>query len=456
MGLEVSFESGKKVQSQGLFQKAEKVIPGGISANIKYFSPHPIVMEKASGSKLFDVDGEEYIDYSLCYGALITGHGHEQITSATTKYMESIGTTIFGTPHRLEITMAEKLIELYPSIDMVRYTNSGLEATLFAIRLATAYTGKSKIGKFEGHYHGGYNEVLVSVNPNKQEAGEAGNPSAVPESKGIPESQLNQTIILPFNDLKATEQILRDHAHELAAVILEPVQGGFIPAEPEFLKGLRKITKDFGILLIFDEVKTGFRAHLGGAQSVYNITPDLTALGKVLGGGFPVGAIGGRRDIMVLSAPNADSDVFSVDGKSRKKNDVVFHSGTYNGHPVVLSAGLETIKLLEEDNTMEQLFKQTNKLRKQLEELYASYEIPMQTIGMGSIFNIVLSLDSIRNYRDMWRADNKLREAIDRELLDLGVFLKPLNRYSMSTVHNDVDIRKTVDAHEEAIKRLLI
>ncbi|MBU5466832.1 aminotransferase class III-fold pyridoxal phosphate-dependent enzyme [Virgibacillus sp. MSJ-26] len=454
MGLKVSFESGKKVQSQGLFQKAEKVIPGGISANIKYFPPHPIVMEKASGSKLFDVDGEEYIDYSLCYGALITGHGHERITSATTKYMESIGTAIFGTPHKLEITMAEKLIELYPGIDMVRYTNSGLEATLFAIRLAIAYTGRGRIGKFEGHYHGGYNEVLVSVNPNEQEAGEAGNPSAVPESKGIPEDKLNQTIILPFNDLKATEQLLRKHAHELAAVILEPVQGGFIPAEPEFLEGLRKITKELGILLIFDEVKTGFRVHLGGAQSVYNITPDLTALGKVLGGGFPVGAIGGRRDIMMLSAPNAGSDVFSVDGKSHKKNDVVFHSGTYNGHPIVLSAGLETIQLLEEDNTMGQLFMQTNKLRKQLEELYASYDIPMQTIGMGSIFNIVLSSNPIRNYRDMWQADNKLREAIDRELLDLGVFLKPLNRYSMSTVHDNIDIRKTVDAHEKAIRRL--
>src|SRR5699024_1960177 len=188
--------------------------------------------------------------------------------------------------------------------------------------------------------------------------------------------------------------------------------------------------------------------------SVYNITPDLTALGKVLGGGFPVGAIGGRRDIMMLSAPNAGSDVFSVDGKSRNKNDVVFHSGTYNGHPVVLSAGLETIKLLEEDNTMEQLFIQTNKLRKQLEELYASYDIPMQTIGMGSIFNIVLGLDPSRNYRDMRRTDNMPSQANDRELLDLGVFLKPLNRYSMSTVHDDVDIRKTVDAHEKAIRRL--
>lgn len=455
MGLKFSFEDGRKAQSQGLFHEAEHVIPGGISANIKYFSPHPIVMEKASGSKLYDVDGEEYIDYSLCYGALITGHGHKRIISAANQSMESIGTTIFGTPHKLEITMAQKLIDLYPSIDMVRYTNSGLEATLFAIRLAVAYTEKNKIGKFEGHYHGGYDEVLVSVNPNEQEAGESDNPTAIPESKGIPEDKLNQTIVLPFNDLDATERILRTHANELAAVILEPIQGGFIPAEPSFLEGLRKLTKELNILLIFDEVKTGFRVDLGGAQSIYNITPDLTALGKVLGGGFPVGAIGGRRDIMMLSSPNKENDVFSVDGKGRHKNDVVFHSGTYNGHPIVLSAGLETIHLLEEEGVMTQLFNKTDSLRRQLEALYASYNIPMQTIGMGSIFNIVLSLDTIRNYRDMWRADNKLREAIDRELLDLGVFLKPLNRYSMSTSHNDMDIKQTIHAHETAIKRLL-
>ncbi|HLR79458.1 MAG TPA: aminotransferase class III-fold pyridoxal phosphate-dependent enzyme [Bacillota bacterium] len=455
MSVQIPFENGSKVQSAALYEQASQVIPGGISANIKYFSPHPIVMKQAKGSKLIDVDNEEYIDYSLCYGALITGHGHERIVNTTMSYMNEIGTAIFGTPHELEITMAEKLIELYPGIDMIRYTNSGLEATLLAIRLAIAYTGKEKIAKFEGHYHGGFNQVLVSVNPDEQEAGTADTPEATPESKGIPQHDLEQTIVLPFNDLEATEAILRTHADELAAVILEPVQGGFIPATNEFMRGLRSLTEELNIVLIFDEVKTGFRVHLGGAQSVYNIKPDLTALGKVLGGGFPVGAVGGKTEIMMMSAPNQDSDLFSIGGKNKQKNDVVFHSGTYNGHPIVLAAGLETIHYLEEDGVMEQLAVQTNILRTRLEKLYASYDIPMQTIGMGSIFNIILTHRSIKNYRDMWKANQELRQAIDIELLDLGIFLKPLNRYSMSTAHNEEDIQKTIHAHEVAIRRIL-
>ncbi|MEC5422550.1 aspartate aminotransferase family protein [Virgibacillus sp. C22-A2] len=455
MSVQTSYEKVSKIQSEAMFHRAKQVIPGGVSANIKYFAPHPIIMKSAEGSQLVDVDGNTYIDYLLCYGALITGHGHQQVVKATTDYMHKIGTTIFGTPHELEVTMADKLTALYPGIDMVRYTNSGLEATLLAIRMATAYTGKKKIGKFEGHYHGGYNHVLVSVNPDQKESGNEEEPNIVPESKGIPAHELKQTIVLPFNNIEATERLLRKHAHELAAIIMEPVQGGFIPAEQDFIVRLRELTSELDILLIFDEVKTGFRVHLGGAQSVYQIEPDLTALGKVLGGGFPVGAVGGKREIMMISAPTSDSDIFSVGGASRAKNDVVFHSGTYNGHPIVLAAGLETILLLEQDGCMEDLFMKTDMLRKKLEKLYHTYEIPMQTVGMGSIFNIVLTNHSIRNYRDMWQADTNLRHKIDIELLNLGVYIKPLNRYSMSIVHSEENINQTVIAHEKAIKNVL-
>lgn len=454
MRVQTSFLSGKE-QSKAFYNKAKKVIPGGISANIKYFSPQPIAMKEARGSKITDVDGQTYIDYLLCYGALITGHGHEQVMQATSNHLENIGTTIFGTPHDLEITMAEKIIELYPGIDMVRYTNSGLEATLLAIRLATAFTGKSKIGKFEGHYHGGANNVLVSVNPSEEEAGNSEAPNSVVESSGIPQHELQQTFVLPFNDIEATEKILREHANEIAAIILEPVQGGFIPADAIFLTKLRDLTKELNILLIFDEVKTGFRVHLGGAQSVYHIKPDLTTLGKVLGGGYPIGAVGGRKDIMMYSAPNGESDIFSSGANSSAKDHVVFHSGTYNGHPLVLAAGLETIRLLEQDGIMNDLVYKTNLLRSKLEELYAAYHIPMQTIGMGSIFNIILTDQPIRNYRDMWKADKDLREAIDIELLNGGIYLKPMNRYSMSIVHTEEDIEMTVKAHEKAIKKVL-
>src|SRR5699024_2148113 len=252
------------------------------------------------------------------------------------------------------------------------------------IRLAIAYTNKSKIGKFEGHYHGGLNEMIVNVKPTKEVAQDDKTPNTVMESSGIPKEQQDQTSILPFNDLDASEQILREHQDELAAVILEPIQGGFIPAKQDFIQGLKELTDELNIVLIFDEVKTGFRVALGGAQSIYNIKPELTTLGKVVGVGMLVGTVGGKRDIMMQSAANSQGDVFSVGNKSDKTTDIVFHSGTYNGHPMVLKAGLETIRLLEEKHVLDILFSHTMLLRNRLETLYASYQIDMQTIGMGS------------------------------------------------------------------------
>lgn len=444
-----------KEESKSLFEQAENVIPGGVSANIKHFAPHPIFMKAGKGSKIIDVDNAEYIDYSLSYGALITGHGHPTVTEATLKQLQQSGTMLFGTPHALEITMAEKINKLYPSMEQIRFTNSGTEAVLLAIRLAVAYTNKPRIAKFEGHYHGGLNQVLVSINPSKEYAGDAKNPEPVIESDGIPDDQRDSTIVLPFNDLAATEKLLRKHAHELAAVILEPVQGGFIPADETFIHGLRRLTEELNIVLIFDEVKTGFRVGLGGAQKIYKVKPDITTLGKVLGGGLPVGAVGGKKDIMMLSAANAKGDVFAVGGDSAKTSQVVFHSGTYNGHPLVMAAGLATIQLLEQGNLLQVLFSQTTHLRSRLEQLYRSYQIEMQTIGMGSIFNIVFTNQPIKSYRDMWAANTDLRHAIDMELLHLGVYLKPLNRYSTSIAHTLEDTEKTVLAHEKALTRVL-
>ncbi|MFT9846285.1 aspartate aminotransferase family protein [Aneurinibacillus sp. REN35] len=440
--------------SADLFQKACEVMPGGVTANIKYIAPHPIVMEKGHGSKLYDVDGNEYIDYLLCYGALILGHGHPAVFDAVTKQMQEAGTTIFGTPHELEIRMAEKIIEHYPGIEMVRYTNSGTEATLLLIRMAMGYTGKTKLAKFEGHYHGGYDQVLLSVNPDLDKAGDAQHPNVVPESRGVPDYYVENTIMLPFNDLEATEKILRAHAHEIAGVILEPIQGGFIPAEPEFMTGLRQITEELGILLMFDEVKTGFRLSLGGAQAVYGIKPDLTALGKVLGGGFPVGAIGGKKEIMMISAPTEGRDILTAGAANQNKTDALFHSGTYNGHPTIMAAGLATIEALEHEGVMDELFANTQLLRTQLEDVYRQHGIPMQTVGAGSIFNIVLTDEPIANYRDMNKANTQLRKQIDYELLTLGIYAKPLNRYSMSIVHSKEDIRRTVETHEQALARV--
>ncbi len=444
----------KMAVSRQLHEEASSVIPGGVTANIKYFAPHPIVMEEGHGSKLIDVDGNEYIDYLMCYGALMSGHGHPSVYAAVTDQMYSKGTTIFGTPHRLETDMAKKLVSLYPGIDQVRFCNSGMEATLLATRLAAAYTGKKKLAKFEGHYHGGYDQVLMSVNPEEGKSGQSSEPAVVPESSGISDYYVNNTIMLPFNDYPATEKILRRHAHEISAIIMEPVQSGFIPGKQDFMENLRALTLELGILLIFDEVKTGFRLALGGAQEMYGIKPDLTTLGKVLGGGFPIGALGGKREIMELCSPSSSRDILTAGDDNPGARQAFFHSGTYNGHPTTLAAGLATIQLLEENNNLRKIFDRTEHLKGELEKMYYSAGIPMQAMGEGSIFNIVITDKAVNNLRDMNGTNTSLRKAVDYELLDLGIYSKPLNRYSMSTEHSEGDVEKTLEAHHEAIRRV--
>ncbi|WNS73714.1 aspartate aminotransferase family protein [Bacillus sp. DTU_2020_1000418_1_SI_GHA_SEK_038] len=445
----------KTPKSREFAKEAHKVMPGGVTANIKSFAPYPIIMEKAKGAYLYDIDGNEYIDYLLSYGALMLGHGHHQIIQAIQTQMEQNGTFLFGTPHELEIEMGKKIQHLYPSMEMVRYTNSGTEATLLAIRMAYAYTGKYKIAKFEGHYHGGYDQVLLSVNPPVNAAGPANEPKSIIESKGVDPYHEEHTIVLPFNNLEATAEILKKGKDEIAAVILEPIQGGFIPAEQSFMNGLRKITEDLGILLIFDEVKTGFRLGLGGAQSIYGIKPDITTLGKVVGGGFPVGIIGGKKEIMMVSAPTSSSDVFdSSQSKKSSAKDVLFHSGTYNGHPTILAAGLATIQVLEKE--IYHVFEMTEKLKNGIMEVFSNKGIKVQTVGLGSIFNVVITeKEQILNYRDFQQSNFELRKNMDFYLLAEGIYTKPLNRYSIATVHRDKEINRTLEAYEKVISKCI-
>ena len=360
------------------------------------------------------------------------------------------GAILYGTPHALEAKMAEKIKELYPSIEMLRYTNSGTEATLFSLRMAYAYTGKYKIGKFEGHYHGGYNQVLLSVNSAK---GDVRRPEPIPESLGLEPFQKENTIILPFNDLEATTAILEEHQDEMAAVIMEPVLTGYCPATQEFMDGLREVTKRLGILLIFDEVKTGFRVSLGGAQGYYHIKPDLTCLGKVLGAGLPMGVVGGRKDILMKAAPLSGSDVFDASNSKRSSAaDVLFHSGTYNGHPLILTAGLATIGVLEKK--FDYIVGQTDKLRAGLEEIFKEKGIPMQTVGVGTVFNILLTDVKIEKFRDIQTSDFATRKKIDYLLLMEGIYNKPTNRYSVSAVHDDNILDFTFEAYRKVMKKL--
>ncbi|WP_247747136.1 aspartate aminotransferase family protein [Alkalihalobacillus sp. BA299] len=446
--------SNKTKKSYEFFEQSKDVMPGGVTANIKYFAPYPIVMEKANGAYVTDIDGNVYIDYLLSYGALMLGHGDKRIKTAIIEQLDNDGTSLFGTPHGLEVKMGQKIKEHYPSIELLRYTNSGTEATQLALRIAASYTGKHKIAKFEGHYHGGYDQVLLSVNPSLKEAGDVKKPNAVPESKGMDEYHQHNTIILPFNDYKSCEEILRAKKDEISAVVLEPAQGGFIPAKKEFIYKLRELTEQLDIVLIFDEVKTGYRLALGGAQQLYNVKPDLTTLGKVIGGGYPIGIVGGKREIMMESAPSSASDVFdSSQSKSSSAKEVLFHSGTYNGHPTILAAGLRTIELLETE--LDRVIATTEELKKRLEALFKAYKIPMKAVGAGSIFSVVLTKkDKILNYRDLQKTDLTTRKEIDFHLLTEGIYTKPLNRYSLSTAHTMKEVKMTISAYEKVLKKM--
>lgn len=436
-------------------KEAEQFLPGGVTANIKYFSPYPIVMKEGKGPRLTDVDGNQYIDYLMGYGSLALGHGHDDIKEAILKQLEVEGTFLFGTPHELEHDYAEKIFSYYPSMEKMRYTNSGTEATLLSVRLATAYTGKKKIAKFEGHYHGGYNEVLYSINPKLSEAGEEEAPIAVAESSGLDLLTEEKPLILPFNHIEATEHLIRKHANELAAVIIEPVQGGFIPAEQSFMNRLRKVTEECGVVLIFDEVKTGFRISLGGGQDYYQIEPDITALGKVIGGGFPFGLVGGKKEIMDMSRPTASGDVFDIgQGKQSSAKDVLFHSGTYNGHPTILAIGMATIHRLEQE--FERALSYTNILKKNIEDLGKKAGVPLKCIGLGTIFSVVCSQEKkIRHYRDLQKTDLALRKELDFHLLNEGIYTKPLNRYNISTAHGDEEMEATLKAYDVVLNRRL-
>ena len=440
--------------SKKMYERACKSLPGGITANVKYYAPYPIFMAGGEGAYLFDVDGNKYIDYLASYGPLILGHKHPAVVEAVEKQFEENGAHLYGTPHELEYLFAEKIKEHMPSIEMLRYTNSGTEATLLAIRMAYAYTGKYKLGKFEGHYHGGYNEVLVSVNPDVAQAGDAHQPTPLPESKGLEPYRLEDTVILPFNDLEGCRKILTAHKDDMAAVIMEPIQTGFIMADKEFMTGLREITEELGILLIYDEVKTGFRAGLGGAQGIYGIKPDLTTMGKAIGAGFPMGIVGGKKEIMMDASPLKGADILDMSAKNNHTaSEVLYHSGTYNGHPLILRAGLATIEVLEKE--FEGIVKQTQKLRKGIEEAYAEKGIRILSIGEATVFNYAITeLEEIKNYRDMQKVDFATRKKIDFALFMEGIYNKPLNRYSVSAVHDDEVIEKTIDAYRRALKRI--
>jgi glutamate-1-semialdehyde 2,1-aminomutase len=427
-------------QSAAAFERARRTIAGGVQGNIKFFEPYPLTFRRGAGGWLEDVDGHRYVDYLLSFGALILGHGHPAVREAVDHVFREVGTTSFGMPNPLEVEMAERLSTLYPSMESVRFTNSGLEATLLAVRVGMAYTGRTHLAKFAGHYHGGHEHVLVTVHPDPEADGL--DPS--PDSYRLPDYYLDHTVVLPFNDFDACERLLRARQAEVGVVIAEPLGAGVVLADQNFMVNLRRLTQDLGMLLVFDEVKTGFRVALGGAQQFYGVTPDLTTLGKIVGGGFPIGVVGGRRDIMELCSPL----------RSKHLNEVVFHSGTFNGNPVSLAAGLATLRILDGEGVFPDLLQKTETLRRGIEACGREFAIPLQTLGAGAVFDVVVDDRPIKTSLDYERAPRHRRRALDFLLMERGVFSKPLNRFSLSIAHTSDDIAFTLEAFHGAMKEL--
>ena len=427
----ISLFESKTPKSAALFRKAARVTPGGVMAGIKYFEPYPVFMKKASGSRVWDVDGNEYVDYLMSYGALILGHGADEVKESMESVLYSPGTTVFGTPTEAEVEFGERLRDIYHPGGMMRFTNSGLEATLLAVRLARAHTRRTKVAKFEGHYHGAVDRLLYSYSPDPARAGTPESPAPIADTSDFGPEMAGQSLVLPFNDWKSTERLLSEHGRDLACVIMEPFEEGVIPGDPAFMRKLRKMTRDLGIPLIFDEVKTGFRVRLGGASEFYSIYPDLTCLGKIIGGGLPIGAVVGDGDLISLLDPR---------GAPGRR---VFHSGTFNGNPLSVSVGMATVDAVSRRGRFESLLRRTDGLKRKISAELASREIDHVMAGEGAMFNFYLRKGAVKNYRDAKKSDLRLRRLIDLGLLSRGVYLKPENRYCLSLAHTDDDVGAT-------------
>jgi glutamate-1-semialdehyde 2,1-aminomutase len=420
--------------SAALHARASTRLPGGVASNVKYFPPHPMFVDRASGAHLWDVDGREYVDYCLGFGPLIAGHGHPRVMDAIAAELSRAGSPMLGAPTDLELRLAERLAAVLPSTEMVRFTCSGTEATLHALRLARAATGRSRIIKFEGHYHGVHDHVLWNLDTPLPPR---------PASDGIPEATAAQTLVLPWNDATAFRDAM-NQAADVAAVIVEPVARGVLHPDREFLSAVRDETRRRGVVLIFDEIVVWPRVGLGGAQGRFGVTPDLTTLGKALGGGLPLAALAGRRDLMSLIDPRA-----ARDGGDRRP--FVFHGGTYNGTPVALAAALATLNLLEEPGVLDALDTRADQLRAGLRELATRRGLPMQVIGEGSCVDFYFADAPIRTSRDIWRSDLPRRRALDYHLLAAGIYNPPVHRYHLSLAHTAADIDWTVAAVDRAV-----
>jgi glutamate-1-semialdehyde 2,1-aminomutase len=429
-------------RSEELYAKAQEVIAGGVNSGVRGPSagwvPCPPVAARGAGSHVWDVDGNEYIDYVLALGPMIHGHVHPVMTEAVTNAIRDIG-TMFSLPYELEARAAARIVELVPSVELVRFANSGTEAVLHATRIARAATGRNVILRFEGQYHGWADQLEWSHHPPLDQAGPLGRPVAIPGSLGIPPEIGPTLAVLPWNEPDVAEVFFRERGSEIAAILTEPIMGntGVIPPKPGYLETLRNLATEHSSLLIFDEVITGFRVAPGGGQQLFGVTPDLTTMAKALGGGFPVSAVGGRRDLMEMVSEGE-----------------VLHAGTYNASTVATAAVDASLGLLAGPRVHERLFARADRLREGMAAILDKAGVAVQAQGVGPMFQIWFSETPITSYRDAAPHLNSPRyAALARALLERGVLVHPSNieLWFVSTVHTDADIDRTLEVFEDAV-----
>ncbi|MBD2629862.1 glutamate-1-semialdehyde 2,1-aminomutase [Trichormus variabilis] len=426
----------KTTKSQETFAAAQHLMPGGVSSPVRAFKSvggQPIVFDRVNGAYIWDVDGNQYIDYVGSWGPAICGHAHPEVITALHTALEK-GTS-FGAPCVLENVLAEMVIDAVKSIEMVRFVNSGTEACMAVLRLMRAFTNREKIIKFEGCYHGHADMFLVKAGSGVATLG-------LPDSPGVPKAVTRSTLTAPFNDLEAVKALFEENRDEIAGVILEPVVGnaGFITPDAGFLEGLRELTQEHGALLVFDEVMTGFRIAYGGAQEKFGITPDLTTLGKVIGGGLPVGAYGGRRDIMSMVAPAGP----------------VYQAGTLSGNPLAMTAGIKTLELLQKPGTYEYLARITQKLADGLVQIAQETGHPACGGNISAMFGLFFTDGPVHNYEDAKKSDTAKFGRFHRGMLERGIYLAPSQFEAgfTSLAHTDEDIEQTLAAVRDVMSSL--
>lgn len=432
----VTTTSFNTTKSEEIFSAAQKLMPGGVSSPVRAFKSvggQPVVFDRVKGAYAWDVDGNRYIDYIGTWGPAICGHAHPEVLNALQQALQK-GTS-FGAPCLLENVLAEMVIEAVPSIEMVRFVNSGTEACMSVLRLMRAYTNREKIIKFEGCYHGHADMFLVKAGSGVATLG-------LPDSPGVPKSTTDNTLTAPYNDLEAVKTIFAHNPDSIAGVILEPVVGnsGFIVPDAGFLEGLREITQEYGALLVFDEVMTGFRISYGGAQAKFGVTPDLTTLGKVIGGGLPVGAYGGRADIMSMVAPAGP----------------MYQAGTLSGNPLAMTAGIKTLELLKKPGTYDQLDRITKKLASGM--LQTAKDAGHDVVGgqLSAMFGMFFTSTPVHNYDEAKTSDLKKFGRFHRGMLERGIYLAPSQFEAgfTSLAHTDEDIDTTLAAAKEVLAEI--